>query len=91
VYQSALQSFGLVVLLPGEDLRKVLEKGLLPLGDLVRVDLLFGRYLGCGVLFPQGFKHDLGLEFRIVTLSHDGDWSFPILTSAGFIAVIHIF
>lgn len=61
-----LQGFGLVVFLLREDLRKVLEKGLLPLGDLVRMDLVFGRYLGCGVLFPQGFKHNLSLEFRIM-------------------------
>jgi hypothetical protein len=24
-----------------------------------------------------------GLEFRIVTLSHDGDWSLPVLASDG--------
>jgi hypothetical protein len=30
------------------------------------------RYRLGSVLFPQGFKHDLGLEFRIVTLFNDG-------------------
>jgi hypothetical protein len=40
------------------------------------------KYRLGSVLFPQGFKHDLGLEFRIVTSSHDDDWSLPISASA---------
>ncbi len=40
------------------------------------------KYRLGSVLFPQGFKHDLGLEFRVVTLSYDGYWSLPISASA---------
>jgi len=80
---SLLQGFCLVVLFLREDLGKILEEGLLPLGYLVWVNAVFRAYFRKCPLFPKCFKYYLGLECRIVSLSHGCICSLPEFVPPG--------
>ncbi len=83
---SLLQGFCLVVLFLREDLGKILEEGLLPLGYLVwvnAVNAVFRAYFRKCPLFPKCFKYYLGLECRIVSLSPGCICSLPEFVPPG--------
>jgi len=80
---SLLQGLRFVILFPGEDLGKILEEGLLPLGYLVWMNAVFRTYLRQCTLFPKSFENYLGLECRIVSLSHGCICSLPEFVPPG--------
>lgn len=72
-----LQGLRFVILFPGEDLGKILDEGLLPLGYLVWMNAVFRTYFLQCTLFPKSFKNYLGLECRNVSLSNGCICSLP--------------
>ena len=80
---SLLQGLRFVILSLREDLGKILEEGLLPLGYLVWMNAVFRAYFRQCALFPKSFKDYFSLECRIVSLSHDCICALPEFVPPG--------